>query len=323
VIRSRQNALVKRALDVFLVLASVPFTLPAFLVSALLVRMILGRPIFFVQERAGLHGQSFSLLKLRSMRPEFDAEGNEVPISERITAFGRFLRSSSLDELPQLINVLKGDMSLVGPRPLYVEYLPYYSEEEHLRHLVRPGITGAAQVNGRNSLDWDTRLALDVEYARSATLRDDVRIILQTVARILDRSDTVPDAWDHFEALHVYRGYPRDADYALRRLEFRDAGPCVGFWLQNGLPAELDFTGELDEEGFRSWLRHVREEPSRQDLAVYEMNSKTIVAAAGCRWSEAEAGYVSYMSVLPSPDEPGVHERVRALLNEHLVHPVR
>ncbi len=157
------------------------------LLFSILVRRNLGSPVFFRQTRPGLHGQPFQLIKFRTMRDATDAQGNSLPDAERITPFGSFLRSTSLDELPELWNVLKGDMSLVGPRPLLMEYLPLYSTEQARRHEVRPGITGWAQVNGRNALSWEDKFKLDVWYVDNRSLWLDIKILWLTVKKVLLR----------------------------------------------------------------------------------------------------------------------------------------
>ena len=163
-------------------------TLSPFLFAlALLVRIKLGAPIFFVQTRPGLNGTSFKLLKFRSMTNRRDQYGCLLPDSDRLTAFGNFLRSFSLDELPGLLNVLRGDMSLVGPRPLLMEYLPLYSPEQARRHDVRPGITGWAQVNGRNAISWDEKFKLDVWYVDHQSFWLDIKILFLTVKRVFQR----------------------------------------------------------------------------------------------------------------------------------------
>ncbi len=173
------NEKLKRALDVALVVCTAPLWAPLFLVVALAVRLALGAPVFFTQERAGLHGRAFRLIKFRSMRP---GPGSDA---ERLTRFGRFLRASSLDELPELLLVLRGTLALVGPRPLPTAYLPRYSPEQARRHEVVPGITGWAQVNGRNALSWEKRFALDVWYVDHRSLALDFRILLLTIRAVL------------------------------------------------------------------------------------------------------------------------------------------
>lgn len=177
----------KRILDIivatFLLAA---LLLPACLL-AWLIRIRLGKPVLFKQLRPGLHGEPFTMVKFRTMTDERDSSGNLLPDADRLTPFGQFLRSTSLDELPELWNVLRGDMSLVGPRPLLMEYLPKYTPEQARRHEVRPGITGWAQVNGRNGLDWDERFKLDVWYIDNQSLSLDLRILWRTLYKVLTR----------------------------------------------------------------------------------------------------------------------------------------
>jgi len=175
----------KRALDLVLVLASAPMWLPLAGLVGLGVLMFLGWPVLFRQVRPGLGGRPFTLLKFRTMTEARDAQGNLLPDEERLTRFGRFLRRTSLDELPELFNVLKGDMSLVGPRPLLMEYLERYSPEQARRHEVRPGITGWAQVNGRNALSWEEKFELDVWYVDHLSLVLDVKILFLTLWKVL------------------------------------------------------------------------------------------------------------------------------------------
>ena len=180
---------IKRGLEFIIALIGVILASPILLIVAILVRIKLGSPIFFRQSRVGLNGEIFEMVKFRTMKDAYDAEGNLLPDEERLTAFGIFLRKSSLDELPELWNVLKGDMSLVGPRPLLVEYLPLYSEEQMKRHNVRPGITGYAQVNGRNNISWTKKFELDVYYVENFSLWLDIKILFQTVAKVLGQAD--------------------------------------------------------------------------------------------------------------------------------------
>jgi lipopolysaccharide/colanic/teichoic acid biosynthesis glycosyltransferase len=177
----------KRCLDLAGAGAAAALAAPALLALALLVRLRLGRPVLFRQERPGRHGRPFTLLKLRTMRDLRDAAGEPLPDERRFGPLGRFLRRSSLDELPELWNVLRGDMSLVGPRPLLMEYLPRYSPEQARRHEVRPGITGWAQVNGRNALTWEEKFAHDVWYVDHVSLGVDLRILGATLLAVLRR----------------------------------------------------------------------------------------------------------------------------------------
>lgn len=177
----------KRLFDFSAALAGILLLSPVLIALAVLVRRKLGSPVFFKQQRPGLSGKIFTMYKFRTMTDKRDGEGNLLTDEDRLPAFGKFLRSTSLDELPELINVLKGDMSLVGPRPLLVQYLPRYSSFQARRHEVRPGITGWAQVNGRNALSWEEKFALDVWYVDNASFTLDLKILWMTVHKILKR----------------------------------------------------------------------------------------------------------------------------------------
>lgn len=177
----------KRGFDLVVVLLAAPLWLLLLLATALLVQTKLGSPVFFRQRRPGRHGVIFEIVKFRTMTDRRDAVGNLLPDAERLPAFGRWLRSTSLDELPELWNVLTGEMSLVGPRPLLVQYMDRYTPEQKRRHDVPPGLTGWAQINGRNSVSWDEKFALDVWYVEHRTLGMDVRILWGTVWQVLGR----------------------------------------------------------------------------------------------------------------------------------------
>lgn len=178
---------VKRVLDFVLSLIAIIVLSPVYLIVAILVRTKLGSPIIFKQERPGKDEKIFKMYKFKSMTDERDENGKILPDDVRLTKFGKMLRSTSLDELPELFNILKGDMSIVGPRPLMARYLPYYKERERKRHTVRPGLTGYAQVKGRNSLTWDERFEYDVEYVEKVSLILDICIIFDTVKIVLKR----------------------------------------------------------------------------------------------------------------------------------------
>ncbi|MDI9414018.1 MAG: sugar transferase [Bacillota bacterium] len=184
---------IKRPMDFILSLIALIVLSPVLLVTALLVKIKLGSPVIFKQQRPGLNEKIFTMYKFRTMTDERDENGELLPDSVRLTRFGKFLRSTSLDELPELFNILKGDMSIVGPRPLLVEYLPHYTEEEQMRHSVRPGVTGLAQVNGRNNLRWDDRLQKDVEYVKILSLALDIKICLTTILKTATRADVAED----------------------------------------------------------------------------------------------------------------------------------
>ena len=179
--------LFKRIIDIIGSLAGLIILSPVFLVVSVLVYSKLGSPIFFTQERVGKDGKIFKMIKFRTMLDSTNKFGELLDDEERLTPFGKKLRSTSLDELPELINVLKGDMSLVGPRPLLVEYIPLYSKHQFRRHEVNPGITGWAQVNGRNSIDWETKFDLDVEYVDKFNLIMDIKILFLTILKVIKR----------------------------------------------------------------------------------------------------------------------------------------
>lgn len=179
--------MLKRSIDILISLGVLVFAFPILAMLWLAVRWALGSPVFFSQTRPGLNGLPFRMFKFRTMTNQTDPQGNLLPNEQRMTRFGNFLRSTSLDELPELWNVLKGDMSLVGPRPLLMEYLPYFSAEQNRRHEVRPGVTGWAQVNGRNAISWDEKLKLDVWYVENQSLWLDLRILWKTIGKVVVR----------------------------------------------------------------------------------------------------------------------------------------
>lgn len=179
--------MIKRCFDIILIVLCSFILLPVLLIVAVAVKCMLGSPVLFCQKRPGLNGEPFQIYKFRTMLDGRDASGHMLPDEQRITAFGCLLRSSSLDELPELLNVLKGDMSLVGPRPLLMEYLGRYTEEQMRRHEVLPGITGWAQINGRNALSWEEKFNLDVWYVDNRSLWLDIKILFMTVVRVVRR----------------------------------------------------------------------------------------------------------------------------------------
>lgn len=182
---------IKRPFDAFLATGALIVFSPILLITAVLVRTKLGSPVLFTQDRPGRDEKIFKLYKFRSMTDERDENGELLPDDVRLTKFGRMLRSSSLDELPELFNIIKGDMSIVGPRPLLVSYLPYYTEEERRRHGVRPGLTGLAQVNGRNCLTWDEKFSWDLKYVKEISFMSDIQIIFMTVKKAVIKSEGV------------------------------------------------------------------------------------------------------------------------------------
>ena len=181
--------MLKRILDVAIASTALVLLSPVYALVAYKVKKNLGSPVLFRQTRPGLHGQPFEMIKFRSMKDAMDAAGHPLPDSERLTPFGKMLRATSLDEMPELWNVIKGDMSIVGPRPLLMEYLPLYNSEQAKRHEVRPGITGYAQVNGRNAISWEKKFELDTWYVNNHSLWLDFKIMLKTVKKVLAKDD--------------------------------------------------------------------------------------------------------------------------------------
>lgn len=178
---------IKRPIDILCSLTALILLFPFLIILAILVRIKLGSPIIFKQQRPGLNEKIFNLYKFRTMTNNKDKSGKLLPDNIRLTKFGTFLRSTSLDELPSLLNIFKGDLSIVGPRPLLVDYLPLYNQEQKRRHEVRPGLTGLAQINGRNAISWESRFDLDIKYIKKITLLGDFKIIIKTVKKVFVR----------------------------------------------------------------------------------------------------------------------------------------
>src|SRR5699024_9390215 len=272
----------KRVLDVLCLVAAAPVVVPLGLAVAAAVRTVDGAPVLFKQPRAGMDNETFAVTKFRTMR----AGDGRNKDSIRITKLGRFLRKTSLDELPQLWNVLKGDMSLVGPRPLYPEYIPYYTDEEKLRHAMRPGITGLSQVSGRNNLRWTSRLAKDVEYVRNASVSQDIKIIMKTISKTLSRDDVAAVARDTGEPLNVERSYPRDSQFALRRFNLLDV-PYRVKWMNDARTRKhMQIPFLATKETTTEWYHKVKEDPLRDDFVVYRPADDEPVAMLGLKSSD-------------------------------------
>ncbi|SHJ79074.1 Sugar transferase involved in LPS biosynthesis (colanic, teichoic acid) [Dethiosulfatibacter aminovorans DSM 17477] len=195
----------KRPMDFILSLIAIIVLSPVMLIVAVLVRTKLGSPVIFKQKRPGLNEKIFTMYKFRTMTDERDENGELLPDSMRLTKFGRLLRSTSLDELPELFNIMKGNMSIVGPRPLAIQYLPYYNDMEKHRHNVRPGLTGMAQINGRNTSMWEKRFELDLNYIEAITFIGDIKIIIKTFLKVLRREDVTVRGTSVIEDFHTYR----------------------------------------------------------------------------------------------------------------------
>lgn len=202
----------KRPMDFILSLMAIIVLSPIFIIVAILVRVKLGSPVVFKQKRPGLNEEIFTMYKFRTMTDMKDENGELLPDSVRLTRFGRLLRSTSLDELPELFNIIKGDMSIVGPRPLAIQYLPYYTEIERKRHSVRPGLSGLAQINGRNTATWEERFDFDIKYVNNISFMKDIKIIFKTIIKAVKRSDIGERGVDAPMDFHVYRQGFKEGD---------------------------------------------------------------------------------------------------------------
>ncbi|MBI6088333.1 sugar transferase [Clostridium perfringens] len=207
----------KRLLDIVFSVIGIIVFFPIYLLVAIMVRINLGSPIIFKQKRPGKDEKIFTMYKFRSMSDKKDKNGNLLSDKDRLTKFGRVLRATSLDELPELFNILKGDMSIVGPRPLAIVYLEYYNEEEKKRHSVRPGLTGLAQINGRNLSNWDERFKNDIEYVENISFANDFKIILKTIKKVLLKEDVVARGEGKTLDFHIYRQQQLEENNKLKR----------------------------------------------------------------------------------------------------------
>ena len=196
---------VKRFLDIILAIIAIFITLPIFLLTGILVLIFLGKPAIFRQKRPGKDEKTFTMYKFRTMTKGKNRNGEMLPDELRLTKFGKFLRKTSLDEIPEFINILKGDMSFVGPRPLLIEYLPYYTKEEHHRHDVRPGLTGLAQVSGRNLASWKLKFSKDIEYINNVSFKMDVKVIMKTINIVFKREGINQEGQATMQSLVEYR----------------------------------------------------------------------------------------------------------------------
>lgn len=314
----RQRIAVKRVLDTGLVLLFLPLVVTLSALAALSVRVTMGSPVIFRQTRIGLAERPFEVLKFRTMRNAFGSDGRALSDRERLTGVGRFLRKTSLDELPQLWNVLRGDMSLVGPRPLLPEYVPFYHEHERARHTVRPGITGAAQVSGRNALLWDDRLRIDAEYARGASLLDDVRILVNTVVGVFKRSGVSVVAGDTGEPLHVVRSYPSVGGRTMRRLETADAQLRVTWFSDPRVQRTMNVPRDITVDGTVEWIVRSRRDPGYRDYVLLDQADGRVVAMMGTRRVGDDPVVEIYIVVDPDLHGRGLGTSAMDVLMRHL-----
>lgn len=299
----RMNS-VKRVADItFVLIAGLPLLL-AGLATAGIVFLTMGRPVLFRQGRTGLREREFQLLKFRTMTDERDAQGKFLPDRERMPAAGNLLRKLSLDELPQFLNVLRGDMAIIGPRPLYPSYLPYYHERERKRHWVRPGITGLAQVSGRNTVYWDQRLSLDASYVETLSPQRDLAIFLRTIQRVLKTSGVSTIANDSGERLDVLRSYPSHDGFALRRFEFSDIAQRVRLFHDPRIRRHMSLPEGVTCRSTADWLRRARKHGHRRDFVVYDLQTKQVVAMLGVIPRE-DTAKLPEMYILVDPQHQG------------------
>jgi undecaprenyl phosphate N,N'-diacetylbacillosamine 1-phosphate transferase len=304
----------KRLFDVVLLCLSLGFTGPVLVILSILCWRQQGRPVLFRQKRLGYRSKPFYILKFRTMTLEQDSDGFLLPDEQRLTMIGSFLRRTSLDELPQIVNVLRGEMAIVGPRPLYPQYEGSYTPREAIRHLVRPGITGYAQVNGRNLIGWDARLEYDALYVERASLLLDFRILLGTVVRVIRRSEvTTTPGTSGGRHLHMYRGFPGDEMWRLRLLEQGDLAERVAWLNHSGTRDHMSVVGTITLPSTEKWFDSHRKNPAKHDFAVVHVTTNDVVAMVGLTDTgdrEAE----SYVMVNPRLRGQGIGLHAQRLL---------
>lgn len=293
------QSLLKRPLDLALSLIGFIVLSPLFIVTSIALLCANKGSPFFYQKRPGKNGTTFKIIKFKSMTDERDKDGNLLPDKDRLTKAGVFVRKTSLDEIPQLLNVIKGDMSLVGPRPLLTQYLPFYTEREQKRHDVRPGITGLAQVTQRNGLSWDEKLELDVKYVENLSFANDVKIIFQTVLKVLQRKDVNVLPSQHGTLL----SFARANRYVLRPLKQEDLKYRVAWINDSRINTTMNILTPITLEGTLEWFRSIKGNPTRVDLVL--THNDVPVAMSGV--SNLENGNVeSYTFVDPEKKGQGL-----------------
>lgn len=310
--RLRSMNAMKRVADVVTVVAAAPVALPISAAIAAAIRFIDGSPVLFRQQRLGFRERPFDILKFRSMRTDGDSDDDR----NRITRLGRFLRSTSLDELPQLLNVLRGDMSLVGPRPLYLQYLPHYTNRERLRHAVRPGVTGYAQVSGRNSARWNERLRFDIDYVCRLSPWTDIQVILGTVRHVLSRSDVAFVPRDTGEPLDVERSYPNEGTKWLRRFNLLDVETRVWWMRDERIRRYMQLPVEFTVDSTREWYHDICRDPWRDDFVVFDSETGQLLSMLGLKSRPGEDQGTLYIFVNPEAHGQGIGRASVRLLAE-------
>lgn len=254
----------KRLLDLSLALIGFVIASPIFIVTTLALLIANKGSPFFFQARPGKNEKPFKIIKFKSMNDKRDANGNLLPDKDRLTKAGAFVRKTSLDEIPQLINVIKGDMSLVGPRPLLIQYLPYYSDRERMRHQVRPGVTGLAQVTQRNGLSWDEKLELDVQYVENLSFLNDLKIVFSTVLKVLQRKDVNVLPSQHGTLLSIARAN----HYVLRPLHRDDLEYRVAWLNDTRIHASMNIEIPITLDSTLAWYDSIKSDTTRVDLVL-------------------------------------------------------
>lgn len=307
--RIRPYDVVKRALDVVASAVALVVLSPVIIATAVLVAVRLGRPVVFAQKRPGKDGRIFTLYKFRSMRSVDESRG-WVTDADRLTSFGRRLRSTSLDELPSLWNILRGEMSFVGPRPLRVSYLERYSPEQNERHTVRPGLTGLAQVNGRNALAWDDRLDLDLEYVRRRSVGLDARVIFETFRTVLAREGISAEAT---ATMTEFFGPESTSRLRFVELDETHLEARVDWLSDERVRSGISLGFDPDIESMRAWLPRVRDDASRSDWVATERSDGRPIAMCGLQFG-ADRSASLYIYVAPDEHRKGYGRETMMLL---------
>lgn len=308
--RSLSTVRSKRLIDTALVVLSMPLVLPVAATAAMAILVTDGSPVLFRQKRLGYMEREFDVFKFRTMTAGNGRDGDR----DRITSLGAILRKASLDELPQLLNVLRGEMALVGPRPLYVEYLPHYTERERTRHDVRPGITGNAQVNGRNSARWPQRLELDAVYVEDLSLRADLVILLRTLTGVLKRDGVSLVARDTGEPLHIERSYPCEESARLRRINVLDVDTRVQWMKDHNTARFMHLPDEITYDSTLSWLAAIQDDVLRDDFVVADEATGVINAMLGLKSEPGSSSGLLYIFTDPTRRGCGLGSQAMRLL---------
>ena len=299
----------KLTLDFLVALIGLLVLLPIFLFVMIGLAIANNGKPFFFQKRPGKNEKIFSIIKFKTMNDKKDAEGNLLSDAERLTKIGSFVRKTSLDEIPQLINVLKGDMSLIGPRPLLVSYLPYYTKRENLRHTVRPGITGLAQISGRNTINWDERLELDAQYVENLSFKNDLLIFLQTIKSVINRRDIVVIPGEMFTTLDKYREIEKMFKLKAKYFDKKDISTKVLWMNDKRINHQMFFDLPATVENTQKWFEHNIGNKNRVDFSF--ITNGSYVAMGGFTNIDHIANHAEfYVMVNPEMHGKGIGGKV-------------